>query len=290
MAARALGVVVTGGSRGVGRALARRFLREEDGVVICARGEDALLETVAKLREERPSARVFGCVADVSKHEDVRRLCEFASVKLGSVDAFICNAGTVGGRSSVVNAPAALLESVVTTNLLGSVYCAKEAIRLGEQQQKPMHVFLVDGSGTMGNATANYAAYGATKRAVPQLVKSLNKECAQGMTRFHCLSPGMVLTELLLAGNGEGRFRKIFNFLAEEAETVADELVPRLRSVVVDDERNAYIRFLTVAKAMYRLVTGFVFGFRSNHFFDQVSGKRVDQDSGKYSDSGVRIE
>ncbi|CAN8069952.1 unnamed protein product [Agarophyton chilense] len=164
-------------------------------------------------------------------------------------------------------------------------------MRIADAQQRALHVFLVDGSGTLGNATACYAAYGATKRCVPQLVKSLNKECAlvNSRCRFHCLSPGMVLTDLLLAGNVQPSSRRIFNLLAEEPHTVADFLVPRIRRVVRLDRRNTYIKFLTAPKAALRLLAGFVLRVRRNRFFDERTGRRVLRHGDKYSPSGVRL-
>lgn len=285
---RARNILITGSTKGVGRALAETFLRQGDTVVVTSRSDYNVQETLIAIRRRDPSARVFGFVADVGCYEDVERLATFANETLDDVDVWICNAGTAGQRKPVVSVDPHSLEQVVHTNLLGPLYCAKEAIRISQLQTRPLHVFLVDGSGTIGNSTPEYAAYGATKRSVPQLVKSLNVEAKDTRARFHVLSPGMVLTDLLLSGSSAPRVRKIFNWLAEEPETVSTNLIPRICDVVDNDKKNRYISFLTIPKAIYRLATGFLLGFRRNKFFDETTGERVDR-SGRYNENGVRI-
>lgn len=284
-----LGVVISGSTKGVGRALAEEFVKQNDGVVISSRTPDSVDSTVASLRRRYPTARVFGCVADVSKHLDVARLADFASENLGTINTFICNAGTTGPRGPIRDAEANDLANVVSTNLLGPMLCAKEAWRVAKNQSQPLHVFIMDGSGSRGNTTPNYAAYGATKRSIPQLVASLAIEGKGDPVRFHTLSPGMVLTDLLLAENQEPIARKVFNFLAEEPETVAENLVPRIRSVVRSDKSKTYIQFLTIPKAFFQLATGFVLGLRGNKFFDNRTGQRIAQ-TGHFKRNGVRIK
>lgn len=286
---KGLGIVITGSTKGVGRALAESFLTYNDSVIVTSRDPGHVEQAIVSIQALSPGARVFGFVGDVGNHEDVRRLATYASETLGVVHAIICNAGTVGARTPLLAADPSDMKAVVQTNLLGSMYCAKEAMRIASKQKQPLHVFLMDGSGTLGNSTPEYAAYGATKRSIPQLVLSLSAEAKDTNVRFHTLSPGMVLTDLLLGGNSSPKVRKMFNILAEEPETVSEQLVPQIRSVVQTGKSNTYIKFLTIPKAFYRLSTGFLLGFRKNLFFDEVSGNRVDS-TGRYNENGVRLK
>ncbi len=96
------------------------------------------------------------------------------------------------------------------------------------------HIFLMDGAGADGNATPRFAAYGATKRSLEQLSKSLAAELKMlNITRVgvHNLSPGMVTTELLMAGADTPTAKFFINCLAEPAEEAAGFLVPRVRKV-----------------------------------------------------------
>lgn len=288
-----LNVVITGSSKGVGRELAEGFLKQNDSVIVTSRDEANVQEAIISIRRRMPSARVFGYVADVRRHSDVQHLATFALETFGTVHCFICNAGTVGARAPIKEMDPADVQAVVETNLLGSMYCAKEAFRIANSQTHPLHVFLMDGSGSRGNSTPDYAAYGASKRSIPQLVSSLAAEAKGTNLRFHTLSPGMVLTDLLLGGNSTPsstpNVRKIFNFLAEEPETVSKQLVPQIRSAIQTDKSKTYIAFLTIPKAFYRLATGFLLGFRKNKFFDENSGRRIDI-TGRYNENGVRLK
>lgn len=92
-------------------------------------------------------------------------------------------------------------------------------------------VFLLDGAGSRGTATAQSATYGSTKAAMPQLLRSLAAEVRQSKVSVHLASPGMVATDLLLKGVSNPRAAKIVNILAEDAKVVAQWLVPRMRGL-----------------------------------------------------------
>lgn len=291
-----LGVVVTGGSKGVGYALAKEFLKHGDRVVIASRDESRVTSAVDELRRSASDAGlndseslIFGIYGDVSNVEDVTRIGHFATDVLdGKVDVWINNAGQTGRRARFIELDAQEISSVIQTNLQGALLGCREAERIMREQGG--HCFTMDGSGSIGNATPTYAAYGATKRALPQLIKSISKELKDSQVRFHMLSPGMVLTDLLMSGNTDPKTRKIFNILAEEPHTVAENLVPRIRQIALSNtQASKYVRFLTLPKAFFQLVTGFLFGARRNRFFDETSGARVDT-AGTYNENGVRTE
>jgi len=103
---------------------------------------------------------------------------------------------------------------------------------------------------------------GATKRAIPQLTESLAKETEGSGVGVHTLSPGMVLTDLLLR-DSTPEVKRVFNILAEKPETVASFLVERVREV---EGSGQYIRFLTNPKAAWRFATAWR---RKNRFFDE---------------------
>lgn len=92
-------------------------------------------------------------------------------------------------------------------------------------------VFLIDGAGSRGSATANTASYGSTKAAMPQLLRSLAAETKKTKVSVHLASPGMVATDLLLKGVSSPTAAKFVNILAEDPHVVAAWLVPRMRGV-----------------------------------------------------------
>ncbi|KAF8066402.1 NYC1 [Scenedesmus sp. PABB004] len=265
-----LNVVITGGTKGLGKALAREFLAHSDAVVITGRTRASLDAALTALRAELAGLgvaappRLHGVVCDVSDAAQVDALAASAEALLGSVDVWVANAGYSGAFRPFLASDPAALGAVVRTNLLGTLLCARAAGRLMLRQALGGHVFIMDGAGADGNATPQYAAYGATKAAFPQLAASLRAELAGSAVGVHVLSPGMMLTELLLEGATTAN-KQAFNILCEHPETVAAFLVPRCRAAVACGLNGTYTRYLTPASALLRLLTA---PARLGRFFD----------------------
>ncbi|KAL6758064.1 hypothetical protein V8C86DRAFT_2610769 [Haematococcus lacustris] len=254
-----LSVVITGGSKGLGKALARELLLCGDRVILTSRTQSGADRTVAQLRQELkqelgPRIPVYGFVCDVSDPADVLALDSHARRMLSQVDVWINNAAYSGSFQPFSDTQADQLQQVVRTNLLGSVLCSRQAVRLFSRQPGGGHLFNVDGAGADGFATPNYAAYGATKAGIHQLSISLQAELKDSPVRVHLLSPGMILTDLLLEGASAAN-KQAFNILCEQPETTAAFLVPRIRTVVARDLRDTYVKYLTPASALWRLLT-----------------------------------
>ncbi|KAK9829190.1 hypothetical protein WJX72_004398 [[Myrmecia] bisecta] len=268
-----LNVVITGSGRGIGKALAREFLMAGDRVMVTSRTAAGVQRVMAELREEvSPDVWVSGIACEVSDPDSVVRLASAARLQMGSVDVWINNAGYSGSFQAFLDATPEQITRVVQTNLLGSLLCTREAIRLMSEQELGGHVFNMDGAGADGLATPQYAAYGATKAGIAHLMGSLKHEARLLDTPvgIHTLSPGMVLTGLLLEGASEIN-KKIFNILCEQPETVAAFLVPRVRTVVARKQASAYIRFLTLGRALQKFAAA---PLRTQRFFDK-EGKAV---------------
>ncbi|CAI7771552.1 unnamed protein product [Closterium sp. NIES-54] len=295
-------VVITGGSKGLGYAMAEVFLSMGDSVVICGRDDDRLaaavdalrqLENVAK-EDESPSARVWGIRCDVANAEDLARLAGFAVEQMGGVDIWINNAGQVTSKSLLADVAPSDIASAVSTNVLGSLLGCREAIRVMRQQadgtQSPAtpryHIFNLGFSRWGAAFTRSAATHKATKMALSQLTTSLNDELKQaGLTSIavHNLSPGMVLTDLLLK-DSTPIARRFFNALAEEPETVAAAIVPLIRGVTAPNEN---VEYMSPVDAFIRVVTGVPQIVKGGRFFDG-NGDRVPQKGSEYASNGVR--
>lgn len=267
----ALRVVVTGGSRGLGKALARELLRQGDAVLLTSRTQAGANAAVRQLKEELgEGAQVWGAACDVADPAHVAALQASAAALLpgGRVDVWVNNAANSGSYKPFLDSQAEDLAEVVTTNLLGTLLGTRAALRAAEGQpgDGPLHVFNMEGAGSDGGASPLYAAYGATKAGIRQLNKSLQAELAGcGRGRLHTLSPGMILTDLLLEGATPAT-KQAFNILCEQPETVAAFLVPRIRAAVARGSASgAHIAYLTPLSALGRLAT---FPVRLGRFFD----------------------
>ncbi len=122
--------LVTGGTRGIGRAIAERLLRESAAVAICGR-TSASVETA--LGALRPLGRVFGMAADVTQADQVRGLFEAVDRELGGLDILVNNAGK-GVFGKVADLTPEQWRSNIELNLNGPFYCSREAMaRFGQR-------------------------------------------------------------------------------------------------------------------------------------------------------------
>uniref|UniRef100_A0A0E0JFV5 chlorophyll(ide) b reductase n=1 Tax=Oryza punctata TaxID=4537 RepID=A0A0E0JFV5_ORYPU len=264
-------VVITGSTRGLGKALAREFLLSGD------RSPESVLQTINELEENIQEglsvakkkqreillhAKVVGTSCDVCKPEDVKKLVNFAKDELGSIDIWINNAGTNKGFRPLVNFSDEDISQIVSTNLVGSLLCTREAMNVMQYQEKGGHIFNMDGAGSGGSSTPLTAVYGSTKCGLRQFQASLLKESRRSKVGVHTASPGMVLTDLLLSGSSL-RNKQMFNLICELPETVARTLVPRMR---VAKGSGKAINYLTPPRILLALVTAWV---RRGRWFDE---------------------
>jgi chlorophyll(ide) b reductase len=198
---RHLRVFITGGSRGIGLALARKFVSLGDSVVIAGRKKAHLDEALEGLRALAGEGVVVDAVVgDVSDYESISAAGRVAQERLGGrVDLWLQNAGvTQPSLSPLKDTPADTVEGIVRTNCLGPLFAVKAATTLLSAQDSGGHVFIMDGAGATGMATPNFATYGYSKAGIPQLLKSAQGESHGTGVVVHGMSPGMVLTDLLL--------------------------------------------------------------------------------------------
>lgn len=273
-------VLITGSTKGVGKALATEFLKAGDNVVITSRDGDRVAATAEELlnlvNELGNGATLHSKTADVSKGEQVSDLAEFAREQLGSIDIWINNAGSNAyAFKPLIEQTPDEIQTVIETNSLGVLLCCREAIRTMSKQPSGGHIFLMDGAGADGGPTPRFAAYGATKRSLEQLSKSLSSELRMAKLSkvgVHNLSPGMVVTDLLMAGADNKASKWFINRLAERPATVASDLVPRIRQVAESSKAllglgipSKYVRFLTKGEAYRKILAG-LFGVGKDRF------------------------
>lgn len=259
---RPLRVLVTGATKGLGLALANAFLETNAVVHVSSRSPERVAGALASLRIRHGQERVFGLAADVSRAGDVERLGAHAVEVMGGVDVWLANAGANGyAFQPLVEQTPALIEEVVATNLLGSLYCSRVATQLMLKQEDGGVICLLEGAGSDGGQTKLYAAYGASKAALRQLAVSLRAELGNTKVKVVSVSPGMVQTQLIAAGRDSfgstGRF--FVNTMAEDADVVARQLAPAVRNLFAgaQGERIDILTPLVAARKLFdRLVLG----------------------------------
>ena len=261
-------LVITGSTRGIGRGLAESFLTQGCKVVVNGRSQEAVERAVGELAAGSEAVRVAGCAGDVSRHEDLEALWRCAAAAFGRVDVWINNAGISIHRAPLWEQPAADLEAIVNINLIGMLLANKVALA-GMKAQGGGQIWNMEGFGSNGMAQPGLAAYGATKRAVDYLNKALRKDAAGTGVQICALSPGIVVTDLLvgdydLDSEQWRQAKRMFNILGDTVETVAPYLVERILKANRDGARVAW---LTTGKAMRRFLAA---PFRKRELFADI--------------------
>ncbi|MGI8650285.1 MAG: 3-oxoacyl-[acyl-carrier-protein] reductase [Rubrobacter sp.] len=184
--------VVTGGSRGIGRAIALRLAQEGADVGITYRSNDEEAEKSKSLVEETgKTCRVYK--GDVANPEDVDSIFKEIASDFGRVDILVNNAG-ITRDNLLMRMKESEFDEVISTNLKGTYLCTKAVMRQMVRVRWGRIVNITSVVGLSGNAgQANYAA---SKAGVIGLTKSVARELAQRGITANAIAPGYVETEL----------------------------------------------------------------------------------------------
>ncbi|MEE2888964.1 MAG: 3-oxoacyl-[acyl-carrier-protein] reductase [Planctomycetota bacterium] len=225
-------VIVTGGTRGIGRAIGATFAAAGARVVISGRNAETAAEVAAEIDGE-----VHGLALDVASSESVRSFFAEAMEILGGLDVVVANAGIT--RDKLVMAlKDEDWDEVLNTNLRGAFLCAREAVRPMIRNRSGRIIAVTSVIGLTGNpGQGNYAA---SKAGLIGFVKSLAQEVASRNVTVNAVAPGMIDTDMLAA-------------LPEKARLAMIERIPAGRPGTVEEVAGTVL-FLASDAASY--VTG----------------------------------
>lgn len=179
--------IVTGGTRGIGRAIANELVSAGMAVAITGRDQDALEKTVSQVNR-RKSGIAKGYICDVRDYDQVRAV--FAEI--GGVDILVNNAG-IGLFTPVESTSPEDFRAVLETNLFGVFYCCHEAIPLMKQRGGG---YIINISSLAGaNAHPRMAAYNASKFGLNGFSEALMQEVRHDGIKVSYIMPGSVNTE-----------------------------------------------------------------------------------------------
>jgi len=183
--------VVTGGTRGIGRAIAERLLEEGASVAICGRSPDSVARAAEEMARST-GGKVLGEAADVSKPEDVRRLFGRVDAELGDLRILINNAG-VGIFQRVADMSIEEWHQMIDLNLSGVFYCCREALPRFNNRGGG---YIINISSLAGkNAFAGGAAYNASKFGLNGFSEAMMLDHRYENVRVSYIMPGSVDTK-----------------------------------------------------------------------------------------------
>jgi NAD(P)-dependent dehydrogenase (short-subunit alcohol dehydrogenase family) len=182
--------LVTGGTRGIGRAIARLLLLEGAAVAICGQRQDTVDLAVAELAAET-AGKVKGKAADVKSYEEVGELFRFVDAEFGGLDVLVNNAG-VGIFRHVRELSLDEWKRTMETNLYGAFYCSREALFRFATRSGGYIVNI--GSMAGANAFAGGAAYNASKFGLTGFTEAMMQDVRSENVRVSYVMPGSVAT------------------------------------------------------------------------------------------------
>lgn len=222
-------LLITGGSRGIGRAAALLAGAQGWPVVINWRRDQAAAEdVVAQITQD--GGRAVAVQADISDPAQVIALFDQAEAALGGLDAVVVNAGIVQPIMPLAQMTDDRLQRMVGVNLLGALYCAREAARRlpRAKDQAPASLVLMSSAAARLGSPGEFVDYAATKGAIDTLTFGLARELGAQNIRVNAIRPGLIDTEMQAdSGMADRAFRLAENIpmgrpgsAAEVAEAV----------------------------------------------------------------------
>ena len=229
-------VMITGGSRGIGRAMAIAMAQAGADVAVIYNGNKEAADKVCEeIRAMGRQAAAFKC--DVGNFEEAGKTVQAVNKELGGLDVLVNNAG-ITKDGLIFTLKEDDFDRVIETNLKGAFNTIKHAAKIMMKNRKGTIINITSVSGMMGNpGQANYAA---AKAGMIGLTKTVAKELAARGITCNAIAPGFVATEMT-------------DKLSDEVKDSIDSVVPLKRMAQPEDIANAAV-FLASDKASY--ITG----------------------------------
>lgn len=184
-------VIVTGGSRGIGKEIAEYFAKSSAKIAIIDVLEDSIKETVDEFTNNGWICK--GYVGDVTDNQKIGNIFKEINSEFGSIDVLVNNAG-ITRDALILKMKEADWDSVISVNLKGAFNCTQKAARYMLKQRSGSIINIASVVGIMGNA--GQANYSASKAGIIGLTKSTAKEFAVRNVRCNAIAPGFIETAM----------------------------------------------------------------------------------------------
>jgi NAD(P)-dependent dehydrogenase (short-subunit alcohol dehydrogenase family) len=241
-------MIVTGGSRGIGAAVA--LLAADRGYDVCINylhQQEAANRVVDAI--EQKGRRAIAVAADISSEPDVIHLFNQVDEQLGCITALVNNAGILAPQMRLETMTTARLSQVFATNILGSFLCAREAVKRMSTQQGGVGGAIVNvssGASRLGSP-GEYVDYAASKGAIDTFTIGLAKEVANEEIRVNAVRPGLIHTDIHASGGEPNRIERLKAFIPMKRGGEVDEVAQAILWLLSDEASYCTGTFIDVS-------------------------------------------
>lgn len=229
-------ILITGGSRGIGAAIALRAA--EAGYAVCISylsnhtAADALVDSI-----NSQGGTAIAIRADVAVDADVVQMFQKCDASLGPITALVNNAGILERQSRVDQMSAGRIARIFATNVIGSFSCAREAIHRMSTRHGGSGGGIVNMSSRAAKlgAAGEYVDYAASKAAIDTFTIGLAKEVAAEGIRVNAVSPGLIYTDIHASGGEPRRVDRLQDSVPMKRGGTADEVARAVMWLLSED-------------------------------------------------------
>lgn len=225
-------VLITGGARGIGKAIAEKFAQNGYNVIInYSKSEEAAY----KLSQEYSNISTYK--ADISNKKEVKEMIDYVIDKFKGIDILVNNAG-ISSSGVIQDLSEEELVRIFSVNVYGSIFCAQLALphMISKKSGKIINISSIWGI----TGASNEVAYSASKAAIIGFTKSLAKEVGPSNINVNCVAPGIIMTDM------------VSDYTVEEFDAIRSK-IPLDKIGSTSDVANA-VYFLASDEAAY--ITG----------------------------------
>lgn len=241
-------LMITGASRGIGAATAR--MAAQRGYAVCVnyrtdkRSADAIVADIL-----RGGGNALAVAADVALENDVERLFRTVDRELGPLAALVNNAGVLETQMRVEAMDAKRIVRIFGTNVLGSMLCAREAIRRMSTKHGGQGGAIVNVSSMAARLGSpnEYVDYAASKGAIDTFTIGLAKEVAAEGIRVNAVRPGLIYTDMHAAGGEPGRIERLKDSVPLKRGGQPDEVAAAILWLLCDEAAYTTGTFIDVS-------------------------------------------
>ena len=241
-------ILITGASRGIGAATA--VLAAAKGYRVCVnyRSDEVAATTIVE-QINTGGGQAFAIQADVSLESDVMRLFRTLDRDVGPLDALVNNAGMLERQMRVEDMSVERMQGVFATNVIGSMLCAREAVKRMSTKHggKGGAIVNVSSMAARLGSPNEYVDYAAAKGAVDTFTIGLAKEVAPDGIRVNAVRPGLIYTQMHASGGEPGRVDRLKASVPMQRGGTANEVANAILWLLSDEASFVTGTFIDVS-------------------------------------------